>query len=232
MKTILIYSVDPGFLEKMRSKIQELETDRLSEILLFSEKEKLEFYAAGSREAADIVIVDMDQEDDGIAIAECVLEYQKNSQIIFVSGSDEYYLDVYNVDHVYFLKKPVESRLLAQALEKAVKKLDRLHGKCLVVKNKQGIYKIELSDIIYFENEKRKIHIHTVDRKISFYGKFEGLLDSLSRDFYRCHNSYIVNMAKVSELSGKKLLCENGKSIPVSKTYYVKVRDALEQYSL
>ena len=232
MKTILIYSVDPGFLEEMRSKIQELETDRLSEILLFSEKEKLEFYAAGSREAADVVIIDMDQEDDGIAIAECVLEYQKNSQIIFVSGSDEYYLDVYNVDHVYFLKKPVESRLLAQALEKAVKKLDRLHGKCLVVKNKQGIYKIELSDIIYFENEKRKIHIHPVDRKISFYGKFEGLLDSLSRDFYRCHNSYIVNMAKVSELSGKKLLCENGKSIPVSKTYYVKVRDALEQYSL
>lgn len=232
MKTILIYSVDPGFLEEMRSKIQELETDRLSEILLFSEKEKLEFYAAGSREAADVVIIDMDQEDDGIAIAECVLEYQKNSQIIFASGSDEYYLDVYNVDHVYFLKKPVESRLLAQALEKAVKKLDRLHGKCLVVKNKQGIYKIELSDIIYFENEKRKIHIHTVDRKISFYGKFEGLLDSLSRDFYRCHNSYIVNMAKVSELSGKKLLCENGKSIPVSKTYYVKVRDALEQYSL
>ena len=232
MKTILIYSVDPGFLEEMRSKIQELETDRLSEILLFSEKEKLEFYVAGSREAADVVIIDMDQEDDGIAIAECVLEYQKNSQIIFVSGSDEYYLDVYNVDHVYFLKKPVESRLLAQALEKAVKKLDRLHGKCLVVKNKQGIYKIELSDIIYFENEKRKIHIHTVDRKISFYGKFEGLLDSLSRDFYRCHNSYIVNMAKVSELSGKKLLCENGKSIPVSKTYYVKVRDALEQYSL
>ena len=99
----------------MRSKIQELETDRLSEILLFSEKEKLEFYAAGSREAADVVIIDMDQEDDGIAIAECVLEYQKNSQIIFVSGSDEYYLDVYNVDHVYFLKKPVESRLLAQA---------------------------------------------------------------------------------------------------------------------
>ena len=232
MKTILIYSVDPGFLEEMKSKIQELETDRLSEILLFSEKEKLEFYAAGSREAADVVIIDMDQEDDGIAIAECVLEYQKNSQIIFVSGSDEYYLDVYNVDHVYFLKKPVESRLLAQALEKAGKKLDRLHGKCLVVKNKQGIYKIELSDIIYFENEKRKIHIHTVDRKISFYGKFEGLLDSLSRDFYRCHNSYIVNMAKVSELSGKKLLCENGKSIPVSKTYYVKVRDALEQYSL
>ena len=232
MKTILIYSVDPGFLEEMRSKIQELETDRLSEILLFSEKEKLEFYAAGSREAADVVIIDMDQEDDGIAIAECVLEYQKNSQIIFVSGSDEYYLDVYNVDHVYFLKKPVESRLLAQALEKAGKKLDRLHGKCLVVKNKQGIYKIELSDIIYFENEKRKIYIHTVDRKISFYGKFEGLLDSLSRDFYRCHNSYIVNMAKVCELSGKKFLCENGKSIPVSKTYYVKVRDALEQYSL
>ena len=232
MKTILIYSVDPGFLEEMRSKIQELETDRLSEILLFSEKEKLEFYAAGSREAADVVIIDIDQEDDGIAIAECVLEYQKNSQIIFVSGSDEYYLDVYNVDHVYFLKKPVESRLLAQALEKAGKKLDRLHGKCLVVKNKQGIYKIELSDIIYFENEKRKIHIHTVDRKISFYGKFEELLDSLSRDFYRCYNSYIVNMAKVCELSGKKFLCENGKSIPVSKTYYVKVRDALEQYSL
>ena len=230
MKAILICSDDPGFLEEIKSKIQELETDRFSEILLFSKKEKLEFYAAGSSDAANVIIIDMDQKDDGIAIAKSVLEHQKNSQIIFVSGSDEYYLDVYNVDHVSFLQNPVEKRLLAQALEKAGQKLDRLHGKCLVVKNKQGIYKIELSDIVYCEKEKRKIHIHTADRKISFYGKFEELLDSLSRDFYRCHNSYIVNMAKVCELSGKKFLCENGKSIPVSKTYYVKVRDALEHY--
>lgn len=43
MKTILIYSVDPGFLEEMRSKIQELETDRLSEILLFLKRKNWSF---------------------------------------------------------------------------------------------------------------------------------------------------------------------------------------------
>ena len=32
------------------------------------------------------------------------------------------------------------------------------------------------------------------------------VLDAVA-DFYRCHNSYIVNMAKVCELSGKKFLC-------------------------
>lgn len=230
VENILICSDDPGFLDEMKLSIQELGADRYNEIMLFSGKDKLEFYISGSSAAAHVLIIDMDQEDDGIGIAECVLGYQKDSQIIFVSESDEYYLDVYSVDHVYFLKKPVENRLLAQALEKAGQKLDRLHVKCLVVKNKQGIYRIELSDIIYFENEKRKIHVHTADRKISFYGKFEELADGLGRGFCRCHNSYIINLTKVCELSGKKFLCENGKSIPISKTYYVKVKDAFEHY--
>ncbi len=48
--------------------------------------------------------------------------------------------------------------------------------------------------------------------------------------FARCHNSYIVNLTKVRELSDKKFVCENGKNVPISKTYYVDVREKFLSY--
>ena len=38
-----------------------------------------------------------------------------------------------------------------------------------------------------------------------YYGKFEDLMEKLDSRFTRCHNSYIVNLTKVRELSDKKI---------------------------
>lgn len=117
-----------------------------------------------------------------------------------------------------------------KALNKAGSRLQDLKKSYLVISNKQGIYKIPLYTILCFESEKRKIHVYTQDREISYYGKFEDLKEKLDPRFVRCHNSYIVNLTKVCELSEKKFVCENGKSIPISKTYYIDVREKFLSY--
>lgn len=129
-----------------------------------------------------------------------------------------------------FLKKPIEPVFLMKALNKAGSRLQDLKKSYLVISNKQGIYKIPLYTILCFESEKRKIHVYTQDREISYYGKFEDLKEKLDPRFVRCHNSYIVNLTKVCELSEKKFVCENGKSIPISKTYYIDVREKFLSY--
>ena len=55
-------------------------------------------------------------------------------------------------------------------------------------------------------------------------------MEKLDPRFARCHNSYIVNLTKVRELSDKKFVCENGKNVPISKTYYVDVREKFLSY--
>ena len=134
------------------------------------------------------------------------------------------------MDHVYFLKKPIEAVFLMKALNKAGSRLQDMKKSYLVISNKQGIYKIPLYTILCFESEKRKIHVYTQERELSYYGKFEDLMEKLDPRFARCHNSYIVNLTKVRELSDKKFVCENGKNVPISKTYYVDVRKKFLSY--
>lgn len=230
MWKILICSEDEECLLDLGKRIWKLAGEKVRELKLFTHKDQLELYAAGRPEEADIILIDISLDNGGIELAQRILKVQPQSQIIFMAESDKYYLDVYSVDHVYFLKKPIESVLLMKAVKKAGSRLRDLKKSYLVINNKQGIYKIPLYSILYFESEKRKIHVHTEERELSYYGKFEELLDKLDVRFARCHNSYIVNLTKVCELSEKKFVCENGGSIPISKTYYVDVREKFLSY--
>ncbi|MGN0704887.1 MAG: LytR/AlgR family response regulator transcription factor, partial [Lentihominibacter sp.] len=143
---------------------------------------------------------------------------------------DGYFLDVYDVDHVYLLRKPVDLVHLEKALNRAGQKLHDLKISTLSVSNKQGMHNVPFSEILFFENERRRVHIHTVGNRISFYGRFDDLLDRLDSRFIRCHNSYIVNMARVREMSNKKFFFDGSKVVPISKTYYTEVREAFMSY--
>ena len=230
MWKILICSEDEKFMQDLGHRIRRLAGERVKEIRLFSKKEDLDFYTTGRPEESDIILIDISVDNGGIQLAQKVLAVQPHSQIIFMASTDKYYLDVYSVDHVYFLKKPIEPVFLMKALNKAGSRLQDLKKSYLVISNKQGIYKIPLYTILCFESEKRKIHVYTQDREISYYGKFEDLKEKLYPRFVRCDNSYIVNLTKVCELSEKKFVCENGKSIPISKTYYIDVREKFLSY--
>ncbi|MCI8646592.1 MAG: response regulator [Firmicutes bacterium] len=59
-------------------------------------------------------------EKNGIKAAKEFQAVQPDAQIIFMSGYDDYYLDVYEVEHVYFLHKPIEREKLRLAIDRAL----------------------------------------------------------------------------------------------------------------
>ena len=231
MWKILICDDDDVFTYALKKDIIKIAGNKIKEIEIFNEKDALEFYVADHPQESNIVVLDIKLgEENGIRAAEKVLQYQPNSQIIFVSGYDGYFLDVYDVDHVYLLRKPVDLIHLEKALNRAGEKLRDLKISTLSVSNKQGMHNIPFSDILFFENERRRVHIHTVRDRISFYGRFDDLLEQLDGRFIRCHNSYIVNMARVREMSNKKFFFDGSRVVPISKTYYTEVREAFTSY--
>lgn len=231
MLKILICDDDEIFLKSLKKDILKIAGDRVNSIEIFKEKEQLDFYIADSVNEVNVAIIDIKvNSDNGIDIAREILETRPNCQIIFVSAYDEYFLKVYSVDHIYFLKKPVEEEQLEKALRRAGEKLDDLKAKSIVVKNRKGIHRIPFADILYFEKEKRRIHINTAEGVITYYGSFEELGRSLDERFVRCHNSYIVNIYRARELSERKFRFGSGKPVPVSKTYFTHVRDEFLKY--
>lgn len=231
MWKILICDDDAVFLELLKKSIMKKAGERIQEIKTFEKREQIEFYATEHPNEACIVFMDVEVgESNGVDNARQLLEYQPNSQIIFVSAHDKYYLDVYEVEHVFFLKKPLEEEQLEKALVRAAEKLEGIKRDSFVIANKKGVQKLRLNEILFFEKEKRKIHVHTTDNVITYYGKFDDMEPQLDQRFLRCHNSYIVNITKVKKMGNKKFFFEKEKEIPISKSYYPEVRDVFLDY--
>ena len=158
-------------------------------------------------------------------MAQKILAVQPHSQMIFMASTDKYYLDVYSVDHVYFLKKPIEAVFLMKALNKAGSRLQDMKKKLSGHQQQTGAStrSLYIRSCALKVRRERSMSIPRIGSSL-IMGKFEDLMEKLDPRFARCHNSYIVNLTKVRELSDKKFVCENGKNVPISKTYYVDVR--------
>ena len=219
---------------------------------IFADPDELLF--AAESEHYDLAFIDIELGDQsGIRLSNHLLRIHPDIQIIFFSGYDDYYLDVYNVDHVYFLKKPVDPERLKTALYAAQRRILSLKDKFLTISNKQGVFRIPLQEILFLEKSRRLILVHTADGEVfKTYGKFSDFEDSLDSLFFQCHTSYIVNFRYVSEMSDRKFLVSAraglqvsiahplhgsaerssfplyspAQAIPISKTYYTQAREA------
>lgn len=86
---------------------------------------------------------------------------------------------------------------------------------------------LNVSDILYFENERRKIAVHTLRGEVSFYGVMADMEREAGADFCRCHRGYLVNLSHVAEYNRETITLSNGERIYLSKDRY---HDFVKQY--
>ena len=171
---------------------------------------------------ADIIIIDIRLGScNGIQLAERILDIRPDCQIIFMSGYDDYYEKVYDVDHIYFMKKPVSSEILQKAIFKAVDKLNSSYDDFFIAETKSGKHIISYKDIFSFERDKRKINIIGRNGTLlcSFYGKFEDIENSLPKSFHRCHNSIFLNLQMVKALENGCFILRDDRAVTISRSH-------------
>lgn len=81
-----------------------------------------------------------------------------------------------------------------------------------------GIRKLVLKDIVYIETEKHHILIHTKDKDIRCHNtmkEMETILDE--KWFFRCHNSYIVNLDEIARIDKRIIYLKNGSNIDIAQ---------------
>ena len=113
MWNIAICDDQPESIAYIKDRLADTALPDIGKIIAFSNgKSMLEDLEDGIFDA-DIFILDIDLGScSGIAIAEKILDIRPDCQIIFMSGYDDYYEAVYDVNHIYFMKKPVCSEIL------------------------------------------------------------------------------------------------------------------------
>ncbi len=180
----------------------------------------------------DIIFMDMEMKQiDGIRAAKTIREIDEDVQLIYISGYEEYALQLFEVSPVGFLKKPLYPDQFRQCLKKA---LDILETRILYFsyRNHYRENKIRLKDILYFESIYRKIYIHTKQGTDYFYGKLSDIeveLENSVIPFIRIHQSYLVNYHHISQYQSSKIIMENGVELTVSAAHRACVKAKIHE---
>lgn len=222
MADIVICDDREEILKDIEAKIRKADVQGVHRILSYNHGMRMMADIEDQLARAEIFILDIALGAcSGISLAQEILSFIPDAQIIFMSGYDAYYEDVYDVNHIYFLQKPVREEALTKALATAHNHLLEAKQNCFYVENKSGRFVVPYSKIFIFEKQNRKIILRGKEGAeiCSFYGKFKEILPQLPTHFCRCHNGIIVNMEKTAKISQNSFIMQDGQYVAISRSH-------------
>lgn len=187
---------------------------------------QIEVFEAGwelleSDKKFDIFFLDIDLKDmSGIDMARKLRE-TSGAVIIFVTALKEYVFDAFDVQAFQYLLKPVNEEKFFRVLDGAVEEcLAGKGGEPLVIRIKGTYRSIMRENIVYAENDARKVVLHLKEEQISYYAKMSELEKILGGQFFRCHRGYLVNLNEVKSYDTGSIQLKNGETILMAKQKY------------
>ena len=181
----------------------------------------------------DIIFLDIhmgDENKNGIQIAYEIRERDKNVILIFLTGLTQYLKDGYKVQAYRYLTKPISYNELKNETCIAIDEIKRRQNSFLNIKKNSTYQRVPIDDIYYIETDRRKTIIHTKNGKINCAQTISHLGDMLeNKRFYRCHNSYLINLIYVNQIIRKNVYI-NGDEIPISRQKVKDLKDKLSTY--
>jgi len=184
----------------------------------------------------DFIFLDIEyftSELNGVDFARIIREVYHNNQasIVFISRETKYALELFDVQPLNFLIKPLEKEKVHKVIDKYLT-LAGLRTKDFTYKKGRSILKVPFKDILYIESAGRKLFLHLVSGKEEeFYGSLKEIYENQLQkyDFLFIHASYVVNYDHLAALSfNTAKLSKGGLVLPISKYRQEAVRLAYQ----
>lgn len=168
----------------------------------------------------DIIFLDIEMDgEDGITVAKQIRKIDKRVLIVYATSHENYMKASFDVRPFRFMVKPIEQEELERCLLAAQ---DDINNEDSYFRyNYQRVHhKIVIGDILYFESDKRKIHITTDKDRYELYGKLDDIevyLKKCKVNFLRVHQSFLVNYKHIECLGYDFVILDNKKRISISE---------------
>ena len=199
----------------------ELETFSSGEALLWKLADGIRF---------DLYFLDIFMDGvSGIDTARQIRSGDYNALIVFVSTSDDFYRESYDLFAFHYLLKPILKDKLTSVLERAMDQLQREAEQTILINCNRQVRSLRLSNILYISSSNHNVIFCMKDNElIEVRGKLDTYVGKLPQAmFFRCHQSYVINLCYCSALTADGFqLCD--KVIPVSRSYQ---KEAMSRFS-
>lgn len=161
----------------------------------------------------------------------------KGGEIVYLTSSNEFAADSYDVRAFFYLLKPVAEEKLFQVLDEAVEMLNRRRSSAVVVPTADGPRRILLDHIRYVERVGRCMRYYCTDGavdsqsiRVSFREAAASLL--ADRRFCLCGASFVLNFQHVTGVNGQAALLDNGQAVSLPRTAATEFKKAWGNYWL
>jgi len=178
---------------------------------------------AHSRNPFDIIFLDMVMPImNGIDTALQIRKSDHSVRIVALTSSPEFAVDCFDIKASGYILKPIDKARFEASLNEL--STDILEStKSITVKSLHAVHRIELRSIEFVEAQGKQVIFSlagasTVTSTDPLYF-FEDLL--LPCDgFFKCHRSYIVNIARIAKYTSKEITMRSGSRIPISRSFH------------
>ncbi len=164
---------------------------------------------------------------NGVEAAKEIRTWDKVVKIVFLTSSQEFALDSYQVDAFYYALKPIKKINFFSIMDKLFSEIKEKAKDSILVKCKNGLTKIPLHTLEYVEIVERIIYYHLNSGEIL---KETGVMINLEQillrypQFVKPHRSFIINLDRIDILSSREITCYSNAKVPIAKANYKNIK--------
>ena len=100
----------------------------------------------------------------------------------------------------------------------------------ILIRNRYQMVLVNICDIFYVANEKRKVFVYVADKSYSEYCSMNDILKHGDDSLYRCHHSLAVNLEKLIKIDDSGLHLSNGACLTMCRASLQRAKKAWQLY--
>lgn len=160
----------------------------------------------------------------GVDVARRIRAVDRDVSILFATTSQDHGLESFQVQASDYLVKPIRPEDVARALDWWLAHIPE-PLRCLCVSSEWERREIPLFAIQYIEVRGHQSNIHTAGQVVPARRGLDELERAIdSRDFLRCHRSFLVNMNYIAGLAGADFRMADGSRVPIRCSDAARIR--------
>ncbi len=186
--------------------------------------------------AASLCILDyVMPEMKGVEVAEALREKGFDGFIIFLSSTDEYVMESFEVKPFYCLMKPVNPEKLKHVLDSAIAELERKNEKTILLKTDDGERCFRICDILYISRFDRSAQYavsggnvyNTLKLRASFQDAVAGVCEE---DGFVMIGTMVVNLDQIDFISKDEIIFKDGTVFSPPAVHLKTIRARLSEF--
>lgn len=165
---------------------------------------------------------------NGMDAARQLRQSDTQCNIVFLTSTDEYVFQGYEIQALRYLLKPFSEEALIPVIRSCLEKRETNIQKLQLPIGKKT-HEIPYQKILYVITARNATEIHLQNTFLSLSARhtFSQIVEPLLSDprFLTCSRGVVVNLAHVKEIEKNYFIMDNDDQIPISRRLYASVHD-------